>query len=241
MLLRLLELQGSSRGASVDAQGAGNRGCAEAPQSGRPVTSAAACTGATGSVSTFSLPDLPSEPTRPPRPSTNPIVTADSIISTLQMEMATAGLTADAILAATRHLETVVRPTTGRHTMRESKPQVNWLKHSGAAERPCIAPRPSLGRISSRDSSGVGEPGGAGLAGLLGESLGALLLPSPVDGRIASSTATREEARPTTMRGDGDGILEREEAGSGRQDGAVGRVGEEEQEESPQRDQEATP
>ena len=40
------------------------------------------------------------------------------------------------------------------------------------------------------------------------------------------------------MRGDGDGILEREEAGSGRQDGAVGRVGEEE---SPQRDQEATP
>ena len=43
------------------------------------------------------------------------------------------------------------------------------------------------------------------------------------------------------MRGDGDGILEREEAGSGRQDGAVGRVGEEEQEEAPQRDQEATP
>jgi len=222
MLLRLLELQGSSRGASVDAQGAGNRGGAEAPQSGRPVTSAA-CTSATGSVSTFSLPDLPTEPTRPPRPSTNPIVTADSIISTLQMEMATAGLTADAILAATRHLETVVRPTTG------------------AAERPCIAPRPSLGRISSRDSGGAGEPGGAGLAGLLGESLGALLLPSPVDGRIASSTATREEARPTTMRGDGDGILEREEAGSGRQDGAVGRVREEEQEESPQRDQETTP
>ena len=240
MLLRLLELQGSSRGASVDAQGAGNRGGAEAPQSGRPVTSAA-CTSATGSVSTFSLPDLPTEPTRPPRPSTNPIVTADSIISTLQMEMATAGLTADAILAATRHLETVVRPTTGRHTMRESEPQVNWLKHSGAAERPCIAPRPSLGRISSRDSGGAGEPGGAGLAGLLGESLGALLLPSPVDGRIASSTATREEARPTTMRGDGDGILEREEAGSGRQDGAVGRVREEEQEESPQRDQETTP
>ena len=30
------------------------------------------------------------------------------------MEIATSGLTADAILAATRHLETVVRPSTGK-------------------------------------------------------------------------------------------------------------------------------
>merc|ERR1719481_842087 len=46
----------------------------------------------------------------------NPIVTADSIISTLQMEMATAGLTAAAITAATRHLETAgnLRPTAER-------------------------------------------------------------------------------------------------------------------------------
>merc|ERR1719430_1542016 len=212
MLLRLLELQGSSRGASVDAQGAGNRGGAEAPQSGRPVTSAA-CTSATGSVSTFSLPDLPTEPTRPPRPSTNPIVTADSIISTLQMEMATAGLTADAILAATRHLETVVRPTTG------------------TAERPCIAPRPSLGRIGSREAVGVGElGGGVGLAGILGESLGALLLPNPGEGRTASAGG-REDARPVMARED-DVVPNREDAS--------GRTREEEQDESPQRDSQAT-
>merc|ERR1719430_20020 len=212
MLLRLLELQGSSRGASVDSQGAGNRGGAEAPQSGRPVTSAA-CTSATGSVSTFSLPELPTEPTRPPRPSTNPIVTADSIISTLQMEMATAGLTADAILAATRHLETVVRPTTG------------------TAERPCIAPRPSLGRIGSREAVGVGEPGGGGgLAGILGESLGALLLPNPGEGRTASAGG-REDARPVMARED-DVVPNREDAS--------GRTREEEQDESPQRDSQAT-
>merc|ERR1719273_958440 len=204
MLLRLLELQGSGRGASGDAQGAGNRGGAEAPQSGRPVTSAA-CTSATGSVSTFSLPDLPTEPTRPPRPSTNPIVTADSIISTLQMEMATAGLTADAILAATRHLETVVRPSTG------------------AAERPCIAPRPSLGRIGSREAVGVGEPGGVGLAGLLGESLGALLLPNPGEGRASASTGGREASMTSV----------------GREDPGARR--EEEQDESPQRDHATTP
>merc|ERR1719273_1474816 len=213
MLLRLLELQGSGRGASGDAQGAGNRGGAEAPQSGRPVTSAA-CTSATGSVSTFSLPDLPTEPTRPPRPSTNPIVTADSIISTLQMEMATAGLTADAILAATRHLETVVRPT------------------AGTAERPCIAPRPSLGRISSRETVSVGDPGGVSLAGLLGESLGlgALLLPNPSESRTSAAALGREDVRPVLVRED-DGIPDREEA-SGRR--------EEEQDESPQRDLQGT-
>ena len=111
MLLRLLELQGSSRSASLDVQSAVNRGgCSsvETLQPGRPISALVATSGTT--VSSFSAPELPTEPTRPPRPSTNPIVTADSIISTLQMEMATAGLTADAILAATRHLETVVRP-----------------------------------------------------------------------------------------------------------------------------------
>lgn len=115
MLLRLLELQGSSRSASLDVQSAVNRGgCSsvETLQPGRPISALVATSGTT--VSSFSAPELPTEPTRPPRPSTNPIVTADSIISTLQMEMATAGLTADAILAATRHLETVVRPSTGK-------------------------------------------------------------------------------------------------------------------------------
>ena len=116
MLLRLLELQGSGRGACLDVQSAiirGSCGGVEAPQPGRPVSTTSTITSAT-TASSFSVPELPTEPTRPPRPSTNPIVTADSIISTLQMEIATSGLTADAILAATRHLETVVRPTAGK-------------------------------------------------------------------------------------------------------------------------------
>lgn len=108
------------------------------------------------------------EPARPQRPANNPIVTSEgvtSIISTLQMELASSGLTADAILAATRHLETLSRPAVAE-----------VYRSSGAAERPCIAPRPSLGRLGSREPRG--EEAGAGLAGLLGESLGALLLPS---------------------------------------------------------------
>ena len=122
MLLRLLELQGSGRGASHDVQSIISRGSCgggEVPPAGRPVSTSAATSATT--TSSFSVPDLPTEPTRPPRPSTNPIVTADSIISTLQMEIATSGLTADAILAATRHLETVVRPTAGK---------LCWLKVS---------------------------------------------------------------------------------------------------------------
>jgi len=214
MLLRLLELQGSGRGAGHDVQSIISRGSCgggEAPPAGRPVSTSEATSATT--TSSFSVPDLPTEPTRPPRPSTNPIVTADSIISTLQMEIATSGLTADAILAATRHLETVVRPT------------------AGPAERPCIAPRPSLGRIGSRETVGVGDPGGVGLASLLGESLGALLLPNPGEGRTAASAVGREDARPVLVRED-DGIPDREEAS--------GRSREEEQDESPQRDLQAT-
>lgn len=221
MLLRLLELQGSSRSASLDVQSAVNRGgCSsvETLQPGRPISALVATSGTT--VSSFSAPELPTEPTRPPRPSTNPIVTADSIISTLQMEMATAGLTADAILAATRHLETVVRPSTG------------------AAERPCIAPRPSLGRIGSREAVGVGEPGGVGLAGLLGESLGALLLPNPGEGRASASTGGREASMTSVVRED-DGIPDREDTSGRREDPGARR--EEEQDESPQRDHATTP
>ena len=68
------------------------------------------------------------------RPSSarNPIVTAESIINTLQMEMATVGLTAAAITAATRHLDTEQVPVTP-HT-----------SHT-------IAPRPSLGRVDLVD------------------------------------------------------------------------------------------
>ena len=227
MLLRLLELQGTGRGASLDLQSSINRGgCGgvETPQPGRPVSTSVATSVTT--ASSFSVPELPTEPTRPPRPSTNPIVTADSIISTLQMEMATAGLTADAILAATRHLETVVRPTTGELSY------VFFNCHnSGTAERPCIAPRPSLGRIGSREAVGVGElGGGVGLAGILGESLGALLLPNPGEGRTASAGG-REDARPVMARED-DVVPDREDAS--------GRTREEEQDESPQRDSQAT-
>jgi len=218
MLLRLLELQGTGRSASLDLQSSINRGgCGggvEAAQPGRPVSTSVATTVTTTASSLFSVPELPTEPTRPPRPSTNPIVTADSIISTLQMEMATAGLTADAILAATRHLETVVRPTTG------------------AAERPCIAPRPSLGRIGSREAVGAGESGGGlGLAGILGESLGALLLPNPGEGRTTLAGVGREDGRPALVREE-DGIPDREAANV--------RTREEEQDESPQRDSQAT-
>ena len=104
---------------------------------------------------------------------------------------------------------------------------------SGAAERPCIAPRPSLGRIGSREAVGVGESGGGlGLAGILGESLGALLLPNPGEGRIASAAGGgREDGRPALVRED-DGIPDRESAS--------GRTREEEQDESPQRDSQAT-
>lgn len=137
------------------------------------------------------------EPARPQRPANNPIVTSEgvtSIISTLQMELASSGLTADAILAATRHLETLSRPAAAE-----------VYRSSGAAERPCIAPRPSLGRLGSREPRGEGEEG-AGLAGLLGESLGALLLPSAEpragerlglgeQGRVVESVRMGEQAR----------------------------------------------
>lgn len=100
----------------------------------------------------------------------------------------------------------------------------------GTAERPCIAPRPSLGRIGSRETVGVGDPGGVSLAGLLGESLGALLLPNPSEGRTSASAVGREDARPVMVRED-DSIPDREDA-TGRR--------EEEQDESPQRDLQAT-
>lgn len=233
MLLRLLELQGSGRGASIDVQGniiRGSCGGVDATQPGKPVSTTSTITSAT-TASSFTVPELPTEPTRPPRPSTNPIVTADSIISTLQMEIATSGLTADAILAATRHLETVVRPTAGSSVSLRCLYRVK-TSCSGTAERPCIAPRPSLGRISSRETVSVGDPGGVSLAGLLGESLGlgALLLPNPSESRTSAAALGREDVRPVLVRED-DGIPDREEA-SGRR--------EEEQDESPQRDLQGT-
>jgi len=73
----------------------------------------------------------------------NPIVTADSIISTLQMEMATAGLTAAAISAATRHLESA-------GNIRAAAERPGGQSNSG--HNPAIAPRPSLGRLDTVDT-----------------------------------------------------------------------------------------
>jgi len=73
----------------------------------------------------------------------NPIVTADSIISTLQMEMATAGLTAAAISAATRHLESV-----GNTRSTAERPSLS----NNSSTTPTIAPRPSLGRLDMIDT-----------------------------------------------------------------------------------------
>jgi len=77
------------------------------------------------------------------RPSSarNPIITADSIINTLQMEMATVGLTAAAISAATRYLDTT-----------SEMPSRTSAERLSSASSHVIAPRPSLGRVELLDS-----------------------------------------------------------------------------------------
>merc|ERR1719431_1984646 len=111
----------------------------------------------------------------------NPIVTADSIISTLQMEMATAGLTAAAISAATRHLETAgnLRPTAERP--------------GGASSTPSIAPRPSLGRLDMVDTIST-----------LPDSLASLLVSDQTTAQLTSllansDTATTSQSRLASM------------------------------------------
>jgi len=101
----------------------------------------------------------------------NPIVTADSIISTLQMEMATAGLTAAAISAATRHLETAgnLRPTAERP--------------GGASNTPSIAPRPSLGRLDMVDTIST-----------LPDSLASLLVSDQTTAQLTSLLANSDTA-----------------------------------------------
>jgi len=89
-------------------------------------------TSGAASLDTVSFSPRATESAGRPSSARNPIVTAESIINTLQMEMATVGLTAAAITAATRHLDTdqlAVTPQTS-HT---------------------IAPRPSLGRVDVVD------------------------------------------------------------------------------------------
>ena len=78
-----------------------------------------------------------------PRPSSsrNPIMTADSIINTLQMEMATVGLTAAAITAASRYLDTTSDIGGTRQTPERPAASIQSTH--------VIAPRPSLGRVEA--------------------------------------------------------------------------------------------
>ena len=78
-----------------------------------------------------------------PRPSSsrNPIMTADSIINTLQMEMATVGLTAAAITAASRYLDTTSDIGETRQTPERPAASIQSTH--------VIAPRPSLGRVEA--------------------------------------------------------------------------------------------
>jgi len=109
----------------------------------------------------------------------NPIVTADSIISTLQMEMATAGLTAAAITAATRHLETAgnLRPTAERPG------------GSASSSTPSIAPRPSLGRLDMVDTIST-----------LPDSLASLLVSDQTTAQLTSLLANSETATTSQSR-----------------------------------------
>jgi hypothetical protein len=112
---------------------------------------------------------------------TNPIVTADSIISTLQMEMATAGLTAAAISAATRHLETA-----GNIRAAAERP---------SGQTPSIAPRPSLGRLDMVDTIST-----------LPDSLASLLVSDQTTAQLtsllaASDTSTTSQSRLASMFG----------------------------------------
>jgi len=76
-----------------------------------------------------------------PTSSRNPIMTADSIINTLQMEMATVGLTAAAITAASRYLDTTSDIGGTRQTPERPASSIQSTH--------VIAPRPSLGRVEA--------------------------------------------------------------------------------------------
>lgn len=106
---------------------------------------------------------------------TNPIVTADSIISTLQMEMATAGLTAAAISAATRHLETA-----GNIRAAAERP---------SGQTPSIAPRPSLGRLDMVDTIST-----------LPDSLASLLASDQTTAQLTSLLATSDTSTTSQSR-----------------------------------------
>lgn len=114
-------------------------------------------------------PSTPRSPsTQAPRPlASNPIVTANSIMDTLQahqMEMVTAGLTAAALSAASQ-METTKQnpaPTTSstainpqninsllQQSLGSSSSSGNLVHQASSGSRPPIAPRPSLGRIEA--------------------------------------------------------------------------------------------
>ena len=98
--------------------------------------------GATSLDSTININSRLSEATASrPTSSRNPIMTADSIINTLQMEMATVGLTAAAITAASRYLDTTSDIGGTRQTPERPASSIQSTH--------VIAPRPSLGRVEA--------------------------------------------------------------------------------------------
>merc|ERR1719410_2551919 len=128
MLLRLLDLHGARSSSERSSYGAASLD-STINVSSRGVDQGASSSQAQGAAST--------------RPSSarNPIITADSIINTLQMEMATVGLTAAAISAATRYLDTT-----------SEMPSRTSAERLSSSSSHVIAPRPSLGRVELLDS-----------------------------------------------------------------------------------------
>ena len=82
----------------------------------------------------------------------NPIITADSIINTLQMEMATVGLTAAAISAASRYLDTTSEISVPRQAAERQLEAASGVTVSSSSGGHVIAPRPSLGRVEAVSS-----------------------------------------------------------------------------------------
>jgi len=158
-------------------------------------------------------------PERPGAPSaTHPIVTADSIISTLQMDLASAGLTAAAISAATHHLERVTRapgsnsivtrPSLGPSGGSILPESLASLLSADSSDQPILSPRPQS--YDSRRAGGpeAGRPGastmparpeaepltGGRLRELLGApTLGPTTTPEPFSSQATISSILTQE------------------------------------------------
>ena len=133
MLLRLLDLKGRSDRASSYGAASLDSSVNMTPRALDPPTPA------------------PSSSARPSS-ARNPIITADSIINTLQMEMATVGLTAAAISAASRYLDTTSEISVPRQAAERQLEAASGVTVSSSSGGHVIAPRPSLGRVEAVSS-----------------------------------------------------------------------------------------